>query len=303
MSKLIIQDCFSMTFNKRLLSASGVFVHLLCFCIAGLLFAADPPTSEPQASRPSSRRVSPSADNPEKINDPNFVPGQEARVDVNNKLVGIDHFMVYVPFDYNDKQDWPVIFFYHGMGGQPTTWPFKQITGDRGFIIIGMGYVTGSESPMTEGQYINYIKRLRKSALEVKKYIAECLRIDEKRLFITGCSMGGWYTSSIFESSSKAWAGVVILAAGRSQNARLIAAESGRIAVRGKPIYIGAGERDTNLAAARKAVAYYERFGAKVTFEQYQGEGHICTPPNPKKLYDWLIANSSVENTQSGQAD
>jgi hypothetical protein len=137
-----------MTFNKRLLSASGVFVHLLYFCIAGPLFAADKPAE---------------------ANDLNFIPGEDISVDVNSKLAGIDHFMVYVPSDYTDEQNWPVIFFYHGMGGQPTTWPFKQITGGKGFIVIGMGYVPGSEDPMTEGQYINYIKRQRRSVLKVQK--------------------------------------------------------------------------------------------------------------------------------------
>ncbi len=270
-----------MIFNKRLLSASTPLC-LLCLCIAGPLFAAD---------------------NPEKINDANFAPGQEARIDVNSKLVGIDHFMVYVPSDYNDKQDWPVIFFYHGQGGQPTTWPFKQITGGRGFVIIGMGYIPGSEKPMNEGQYINYLKSQRKCVLEVKKYVSRRLRIDEKRLFVTGSSMGGWNTAAILESSAKVWAGAVILGAGRSPNVRLIITDSDRMALRGKSIYIGAGERDFNLDSARKAVVYYERLGAKVTFEEYKGAEHAFDPTKPKKLYDWLITNSSVENTQSDKAD
>jgi predicted esterase len=271
-----------MTFNKRLLSASPVFVHLLCFCIAGLLFAADLP---------------------ERITDANFTPGAEVRVDANSKLVGSGYFMVYVPSDYNDKQDWPVIFFYHGQGGQPTTWPFKQITGGKGFIIIGMGYVAEGEGQMTEGQYINYIKRERRSVLEVKRYVSEHLKIDEKRLFITGSSKGGWHTSEMLESSPKVWAGAVILAAGRSQNTRLFTADAGRIALRGKPVYIGAGEKDINLASAKKAAAYYERVGAEVTFEEYKGAEHAFDPTKPKKLYNWLITNSSVEDTQSGEKD
>ncbi|MDD5063504.1 MAG: prolyl oligopeptidase family serine peptidase [Phycisphaerae bacterium] len=265
-----------MTLNSRPLSTSWVLVYLFLFCIAGPLSAAD---------------------NAE----PNFTPGEETNVNVDRKIFGIDNFMVYVPSDYNDNRDWPVIFFYHGMGGEPATGLFRYLTKGCGFIVIGMAYVPGSQSPMNEGQYISYIKRLRKSALEVKKYVAEHLRIDEKRLFITGCSMGGWYISSILESSPKAWAGVVILAAGRSRNIRLVAADVGRMAMRGKPIYIGAGERDANLAAARKAQAYYQRLGANVTFEQFQGVGHICDPPNRQKLYNWLISNSSVEDTQSGE--
>ncbi len=266
-----------------MISSKHVIISLtLCLCIAGPLFTAD---------------------NPEKINDPNFAPGQESRIDVNSKLVGIDHFMVYVPSDYNDNQDWPVIFFYHGQGGHPTTWPFKQITDGNSFVVIGMGYAPGAESPKNAGQYINYIKRLRKSAFEVKKYVSERLRIDDKRLFIAGCSMGGWYISSLFESSPKAWAGAVIIAAGRSPGAGIAADDSGRTALHGKPIYIGAGEKDMNLSAAQKAHAYYERLGADITFEQYQGQGHICSPPDPQKLYNWLITNSSVEKAQSDKTD
>jgi predicted peptidase len=270
-----------MIFNNRLLSASMAFC-LLYFSIAGTLFAAD---------------------NPEKINDPNFTPGREFSIDANSKFVGGGHFMIYVPSDYNDKQDWPVIFFYHGMGGQPTTWPFRQITDSKGFIVVGMGYVPGSEDPMTEGRYINYLKRERRSVLGVKRYLSEHLRIDEKRFFVTGSSKGGWHASAMLESSPKVWAGAVILAAGRRQNVNALSTAVGRKALRGKPIYIGAGEKDVNLAAAKKAVTYYEKVGAKVTFEEYKGAGHAFDPANPKQLYNWLIANSSVENTQSDKKD
>jgi predicted peptidase len=263
-----------MTFNKRLILASGLF----CFCITAMLCA-------------------------ENIAEPNFAPGQETSVDVNSKLIGIGHFMVYVPSDYNDKQDWPVIFFYPGQGGQPTIWPFRQITGGKGFIVIGMGYVSNNEGPMTEGQYINYIKRERKSILEVKRYLSERLKIDEKRLFITGCSKGGWHTSALFESSPRVWAGAVIFAAGRPRGINLLTADVNKKALRGKSIYIGAGEEDVNLTAAKKAVAYYERIGVKVTFEEYIGKGHICDPPSPQKLYNWLITNSSVVDKQSDKTN
>jgi predicted esterase len=189
------------------------------------------------------------------------------------------------------------------MGGQPTTWPFKQITGGKGFIVIGMGYVPNGEGPMTEGQYINYIKRERRSILEVKRYISKRLRIDGKRLFITGSSKGGWHASAMLESSAKVWAGAVILAAGRSQSAGLITTDAGRKALRGKPVYIGAGEKDVNLDSAKKAAAYYERAGAEVTFEEYKGAEHAFDPTKPKKLYNWLVTNSSVEDTQSDKTD
>ena len=145
--------------NKHIVRVSMV----LCLSAAAALFAAD---------------------NPEEIVDVNIVPGQEFRADVNSRIVGIDHFMVYVPSDYNDKRNWPVIFFYHGMHGQPMTQPFKEITQGRGFIIVGMGYVPGGEGPMNQGQYVNYIKRLRKSVLKVKRYLSKHLKIDENQFFV-----------------------------------------------------------------------------------------------------------------------
>jgi len=267
-----------MTFYKRLFPASGVFY----FCILGLLFAAD---------------------KPEKINDPGFAPGREFRVDVDNEYIGGKHFLVYVPADYTDQYDWPAIFFYHGMNGQPTTWPFKQITNGRGFIVVGMEYILRGKTKRTKGQYINYLKRERRSVLEVKEYICEHLKIDEKRLFIAGSSKGGWHTSAMLEISARAWAGAVILAAGRYRSVNVITTTADKKVLRGKPIYIGAGEKDMNLASAKRAASYYRGRGAEVTFEEYKGAGHAFDPARPKKLYDWLLTNSAAGDIASGQVD
>jgi len=271
-----------MTFNKRLLSASVVFVPLLCFCIAGLLFAED---------------------KPEKTDDPKFVPGEEVRIEVDNEDIGGDHFLVYVPADYTDERDWPVIFVYHGKGGQPTTWPFRQITRGKGSIVIGMGYLHRGKANLTKSQYINHFKRERKSVLEVKRYVSKHLRIDEKRFFVTGYSKGGWHTAAMLESGAKIWAGAVIFAAGRSRNVGLITSAANKRALRDKPIYIGAGEKEVNLAPAKRAAAYYERWGAKVTFEEYKGAGHVFDPTTSKILYNWLLANSATDYAESDEAD
>lgn len=85
-----------MGFNKRLISVSGLFIGLLCFWIVGLVFAAG---------------------KAQKADDPKFVLGTEVRIDVDNKHIGGDHFLVYVPSDYTEKKDWPVIFVYHGASG------------------------------------------------------------------------------------------------------------------------------------------------------------------------------------------
>ncbi|UCE99481.1 MAG: dienelactone hydrolase family protein [Planctomycetota bacterium] len=234
---------------------------------------------------------------------PRFIPGEEVRVDVDNKHVGGDHFLVYVPTSYADDCNWPVIFVYHGMNAQPTTWPFRQATHGKGFIIIGMGYVPQEKGKMTKSQYVNYMGQERRSALEVKRQVSKHLKIDENRLFVGGFSKGGWHGSAMIESSPKVWAGAVIFAAGRSRSVNLISTTAAKGALRDKPIYIGAGEKDANLHSAQKAAQYYKRLGAKVTFEEFKGCGHGFDPTGSDVLYNWLIANSAVEDDKSDETD
>ena len=189
------------------------------------------------------------------------------------------------------------------MNAQPTTWPFRQATRGKGCIIIGMGYVPQEKGKMTKGQYVNYMRHERRSVLEVKRQVSKELRIGENRLFVGGFSKGGWHSSAMLESSPKVWAGAVIFAAGRSRSVELISTAAGKKALRGKSIYIGAGEKDMNLRAAKRAAVYYEQLGAKVTFEEFKGAGHGFDPTGSKILYNWLVINSSVEDDKPVEGD
>ena len=227
-----------------------------------------------------------------------FVPGEEVRVEVDDERIGNDHFMVYVPSDYNDERDWPVIFCYHGQSGQPTTWPMRQAVRGKGFIVIGMGYVPAKKK-MRRGEYMNLLKREKRSVLEAKKYVGEHLKIDEKRLFVSGFSKGWWHSADMVEASAKGWAGAVIFAAGR----RGFVQPASKQALRGKPIYIGAGENDVNMKAAKRTAAYYRRLGAEVTFEEFKGEGHSFDPSGSETLYNWLVSNGATSDAGNEPTD
>ncbi len=268
--RCVIGRCDVMAFNRCLFLVFFV-------CILGVAFGAD---------------------KTRKGEVPKFVAGEEVRVDVDNEDIGGDHFVVYVPSDYNDERDWPVIFCYHGQSGQPTTWPMRQAIRGKGFIVIGMGYVP-TKQRMSRGEYMNLLKREKRSVLEVKKYVGEHLKIDERRLFVSGFSKGGWHSANMVEASPKGWAGAVIFAAGR----RGIVQPASKKAFRGKPIYIGAGENDVNMKAAKKAAAYYRRLGAEVTFEEFKGEGHGFDPSGSETLYNWVVSNGATSDAKNDPND
>jgi predicted esterase len=268
-------------FDRRLPLLLPVFIWLFSVSLQGLIVAAEKPDTK---------------------DEPQFTPGDEVRIDTDNQRIGNDHFIVYVPTDYTQEKSWPVIFCYHGQSGQPTTWPMRQATRGEGFIVIGMGYFPRPKGKITRGQYSKYVKSERRSVLEVTRYVRERLNIDESRLFVTGFSMGGWHSSLLLEASPNVWAGAVIFAAGRSRNVNAVTTAANKNALRGKPVYIGAGENDVNLKSAEKAAQYYRQLGAEVTFEEFEGLGHGFDPSGSQILYDWLVANASTQQTKSSEA-
>ena len=228
---------------------------------------------------------------------PKFVPGEETRIDVKDKEIGGDYFVVYVPSDYTEDSNWPVIFFLHGRGGSPNTKIFRTITEGKGFIIIGMEYVEFDENRITAGSYINCLKREQQSIFKAKRYVSKHLKIDNKRLFLTGFSRGGFRTAGLIEQNARPWAGAVIMGAGRFPFSASISTSitDNDDFIRNKPIYIGVGEEDHYNDEAKEAREYFRRRGAKVTFEEYKGIGH--TPKEDSEiLRNWLVTNSIVEH-------
>ena len=66
---------------------------------------------------------------------PDFGPGQVTRIDRDD--IGYKgHFLVYLPEDYTPDRSWPVIFSYHGLGGNPEVSTFRAITQGRGLSLI-----------------------------------------------------------------------------------------------------------------------------------------------------------------------
>ncbi|HUT34545.1 MAG TPA: dienelactone hydrolase family protein [Planctomycetota bacterium] len=215
---------------------------------------------------------------------PALAPGKETRV--NDPKVGGGYFVVYVPSDYSPRRRWPVIFCYHGQGGKPTAWPFKEVTGGKGFVVVGMGYCDDRGRRMTMPEFDRYLAREEASVANALVWVGARLKVDKEQLLVGGFSMGGWMASSMGEAASQLWAGVAILGAGRQ---KLDLPMRDRDAFRNKPVYIGAGDKDPNFPHAKKAADFYTKAGARVTFEEYPGLAHQMKT-DTTVLRDWLLA-------------
>lgn len=257
--------------HSRRRAKTACFSTLLFFLLFNGVLAADVPT--------------PAAE---------LLPGAE--VDLTAPKAG-KTFRLYVPVDYTDKRPFPVIFCYHGYRGKATTWPFKQVTEGRRFIVVGMNYAT-------DGYYkgLSPDKTAPEKAFfnEVMALVAARLNIATDYIFMGGYSQGGYSTTVLGEQLLGQLAGFLILGAGRRNvDMEPPAAEL----IREHPVFYGAGELDDpHYPRAQRASGLYKEWGADVTFEGWQDETHSLSSKwlTKTKMQEWLIAYGPAKQVKSG---
>ena len=225
---------------------------------------------------------------------PTVSPGKEVRIAA--PKTG-KTFLLYVPVDYTDKRPFPIIFCYHGYRGKATTWPFRQVTNGKGFIVAGMNYATD-----------DYYKGLSPTETapdkaffnEVMVLVSARLNIAKDYIFMGGYSQGGYSTTVLGEQLLERLAGFLILGAGRRNvDVEPPPAEL----IRGHPIFYGAGELDDpHYPRAKRAAGFYTEWGADVTFEGWKDETHKLSPQwiTKTKMREWLIAYGPAKQVKSG---
>ena len=206
-------------------------------------------------------------------------------------------FLVYVPQGYTPDRAWPVIFCYHGAGGSAGTFPFQQITRGKGFIIIGMNYATKQYHKYLRHEHTDPEKALFDEALAI---VSARLNIAKELIFMGGYSQGGYSTTVLGEQMLDKLAGLIVLGAGRTYVDR--SSPPGQ-QIRGKPIFYGVGELDEkHNPRARNAVEMYRKWGADVTFEEWEGVEHsgpFSLMLQSTQMLDWLLANGPLKSVDT----
>ena len=201
-----------------------------------------------------------------------FSPGKETKIN-DPDTGGLGYYCVWVPTGYTPEREWPLIICYHGKNGNPTIWPFKDLTDGQNYIILGMEYLD-RESPNAEKDVAN-LKRIH-------KFVSGKLRINPKLQFMGGFSQGGWSTSSFSNLYIDQLAGLIIMGSGGSPG------EKAKPVLKGKPVFIGIGEKDPANPEAKKSKDAYTNVTANVTFEEFKGLEHQVDTKN-KPLKEWLL--------------
>ena len=216
----------------------------------------------------------------------NISPGKVTRVETSKANNSYGFFLLYVPKDYTPASPSPMIFCYPPGDTLATLWPFRQVTRGVGFIIVGIPMRTRSLDATGQPAFFE----------EVLSTVAARLNIDKEMIFMGGFSRGASMTSFLGEPILNRLAGLVMWGSGRSGGVQV---NPGHF--RGKPIFIGVGDKDDALPHAKRAAEFYRTHGADVTLEIWPDTGHL--PANAVMRYtttlpDWLLANGPLKIAQ-----
>lgn len=193
---------------------------------------------------------------------------------------------VFLPTNYVAGTKWPAILCYPPMNHGPNTSMLRVFTRSRDYILVGLPYVSDSPSQATAQAQAAALQQERAGFRAALGWLTANATVDDQRIFLAGISKGGWMTASLGERELSRLAGLVIILSGRIPYA---GQQDLANLLRGKPIYLGAGEADPNLIPALQAREYYRRNGANVTFEMFDGVGHAM-PEKADRLTAWLEA-------------
>ena len=224
-------------------------------------------------------------------------PGTEVRIkapQANNS------FLLYVPSDYTPERAWPIIFCYHGYSGSATTWPFKQVTLGKEFIIVGMNYAIKKYH-----MGLNPRRTAPEKAFFDEAYAiaASHLNVDADFIFMGGYSQGGYSTTVLGDQMLDRLAGRLVLGAGRRDvDGNPPPLEK----LQGGPVFFGVGELDDpHYVRAKRAAQIYRDWGADVTFEGWPGETHGLSSAwfQKTKMRDWLMDYGPLKQVKYGLAE
>lgn len=198
------------------------------------------------------------------------------------KKVALD-YLLYLPSGYttDTEKKWPLMLFLHGAGERGDDvenvkkhGPPKLIEADKEFPCI----VVSPQCPKRQWWNAQELMLLIK---DIEKHY----RVDPKRIYVTGLSMGGYGTWALAAEYPDYFAAIMPICGGGDPD--------GVSKIADMPIWVFHGEADqtVTIEKSEEMVNALKAAGSEVIFTRYPDAGHgswTRTYDNPK-VYEWLF--------------
>jgi predicted peptidase len=209
-------------------------------------------------------------------------PRQEAKT-FDKPVPVMLRYLLYLPKDYDQKDAWPLVIFLHGAGERGDDLQKVKVHGPPKLIEAGQDFPAIVVSPQcAQGRWWT-TQMLELSALIDD--IEANYKVDKRRVYLTGLSMGGYGTWSLAAYSPQRFAALVPVCGGGEPRRAA--------ALRNTPIWVFHGAKDAvvPLAQSEEMVEALKRSSGNVKFTVYPEAGHDSwteTYDNPE-VWKWLF--------------
>lgn len=195
-------------------------------------------------------------------------------------------YVVFIPHDYDGSKPYPTILFLHGLSQ----------SGTDGLAQAGRGLATAIRKRERTFPFIVVFPQSQdrtwlgdspdgKRALAILDEVSKNYRVDTKRVYLTGYSMGGEGTFSVAAASPERFAAIIPICGGISPS----------LAPRLKDIpcwcFVGDADAPSTVTALRQMMRAITKAGGRPIYHEYPDVGHHCfdqTYDNPD-VYEWLL--------------
>jgi len=194
------------------------------------------------------------------------------------------HYLVALPADYEKLPDqkWPLVLFLHGSGERGAELEKVKEHGPPKLAAAGqdLPYVLVSPQCPAKERWNPY------ALAKLVDAVANTHRIDRRRLYVTGLSMGGSGTWSLLtEYPGMFAAGVPICGRGDLEAVEKLAKTPVRV-------YVGGKDRERTVTNCQEMTAALKKAGGDAELKLYPDLPHDCwtaTYDDPE-VWKWLLA-------------
>ena len=203
------------------------------------------------------------------------------------------NYLLYVPRDYaaDTSKQWPLVLFLHGAGERGTQLQKVAVHGPPKLVAAGQQFPFILASPQCpEGQVWD-----DSTLFGLLDQLQSQLRVDTKRVYVTGLSMGGYGTWSLITKHPERFAAAAPVCGGGERIRTLLPSQ--KEALKTLPVRVFHGGKDTTvpLAESERMVEAFKKAGnTDITLTVYPDAGHdswSATYGNPE-FFEWLLNQS-----------
>jgi predicted peptidase len=195
-------------------------------------------------------------------------------------------YVVYVPKSYTGDKAFPAILFLHGSGE----------SGTDGEKQIKVGLASAIKKMKTEFPFIAIFPQSQKGgwaaksnegkrAMSILADVEKAYKVDGKRIYLTGLSMGGFGTWSLAAAYPERWAAIAPVCGGGDP--------STAAKIKDIPCWCFHGDADKAVPVkkSREMIEALKTAGASPKYTEYPDVGHNSWDRayGTAELYDWFL--------------